>query len=377
MTTRRETDRAGAPTLIVSGMIGATPHQGGATWAVLQFLLGFRALGCDVYFVEPVPSDAGDAYLAAVMNRFGLGDRWAVVAPDGGVRGLDRAGLDAVAARADALVNVSGMLTDAAVLDRVPVRTYLDLDPAFIQLWHDQGIDMRFDAHTHFVTISDAVGAGGMIPDGGRDWIATLPPVVLDEWPIASCVERLALTSVGHWRGYGSVEHNGVRLGQRAHSLRPLFELPQRLPLPVEVAYAIHPAETADVAALVKHGWALLDPDELAGDPDRYRSFVQGSFAELSIAKSGYVLSDSGWFSDRSACYLASGRPVIAQATGFDRRLPSGDGLWSFATVDDAVAAADALVAGYEHHRDAARQIAVDHLDSNRVLARLLDRLLG
>lgn len=378
MTTGGGTDRAGAPTLIVSGMIGATPCQGGATWAVLQFLLGFRALGCDVYFVEPVSSDAGDAYLAAVMHQFGLGDRWAVVGPDGDVRGIDRAQLDAVAARADVLVNVSGMLTDPAVLERVGVRAYLDLDPAFIQLWHAQGIDMRFDAHTHFVTISDAVSApDGMIPDGGRDWIVTLPPVVLAEWPVAGAVERRALTSVGHWRGYGSVETNGVHLGQRAHSVRPLFDLPRRLPLPVEVAYAIHPDETADVAALAEHRWTLLDPDDLAGNPDRYRSFVQGSMAELSIAKSGYVLSDSGWFSDRSACYLASGRPVIAQSTGFERRLPTGDGLWPFTTVDDAVAAADALVVDYEHHREAARQIAVDHLDSNRVLAALLDRLLA
>jgi hypothetical protein len=312
------------------------------------------------------------------MGRAGLSGRWALVAPDGSVRGLDRDRLNTIAGGADILVNVSGMLTDAAVLEQVPVRAYLDLDPAFIQLWHAQGIDMRLDLHTHFVTISDAVGRpGGMIPDCGEDWIVTVPPVVLSEWPFAGEVERRALTSVGHWRGYGSVNHQGNHLGQRVHSLRPLVELPDRLPLPVEVAYAIHPGETADLAALAAHRWTLLDPVELAGDADQYRSFVQGSFAELSIAKSGYVLSDSGWFSDRSACYLASGRPVIAQSTGFERRLPTGAGLCSFTTVDGAVAAADALVSDYEHHRDAARQVAVDYLDSNRVLVPLLDRLLA
>jgi hypothetical protein len=359
-------------------MIGGTPHQGGATWAVLQYLLGFRQLGCDVWFVEPVQSFAGDQYVASAMAQAGLGDRWALVAADGSVRGLDRARLDTIAKRADVLVSVSGMLTDPAFLEKVPVRAYLDLDPGFVQLWHAQGIDMRLDRHTHFVTISDAVGRpGGLIPDCGKDWIVTVPPVVLSEWPLAGRVQIEALTSVGHWRGYGSVEHQGTHLGQRVHSLRPLVELPTRCPVPVRVAYAIHPDETADIAALAEHRWELLDPDAVAGDPDRYRAFVQGSFAELSIAKSGYVVSDSGWFSDRSACYLASGRPVIAQSTGFERRLPTGAGLWPFSTVDGVVAAVRELVADYEHHRESARQLAVDHLDSNRVLAALLDRLLA
>jgi hypothetical protein len=331
-----------------------------------------------VWFVEPVENPAADAYVAAVMDRVGLGDRWALVAPDGDVRGLDRAVLDKVAAGADLVLNVSGMLTDPGILDRVPVRAYLDLDPAFIQLWHAQGIDMRLDAHTHFVTISDAVGRrGGLIPDCGRDWIVTMPPVVLAEWPYAGGVERRALTSVGHWRGYGSVEHAGVHVGQRAHSLRPIVDLPRHSPVPVEVAYAIHPDETADLEALRAHGWTLLDPESLAGDPDRYRTFVQGSLAELAIAKSGYVVTDSGWFSDRSACYLASGRPVVAQSTGFERRLPPGAGLHAFTSVEEAVDAVAAIVADYEAERQAARQIAEDRLDSARVLPALLDRLLA
>jgi hypothetical protein len=236
---------------------------------------------------------------------------------------------------------------------------------------------MRLDAHTHFVTISDAVGRpAGIIPDCGREWIVTVPPVVLSEWAYASGVERQALTSVGHWRGYGSVVAGDMHLGQRVHSLRPIIDLPERTPLPVEVAYAIHQRETADLAALTDHGWTLLDPDELAGDPDRYRRFVQGSFAELAIAKSGYVVSDSGWFSDRSACYLASGRPVIAQSTGFERRIPTGAGVFAFTTTDEAVAATEEIVAHYETHRDAARQIAEDRLDAAVVLDALLDRLL-
>ena len=367
----------GAPSVIVSGMIAGTPHQGGATWAVLQYLLGFRALGCDVHFVEPVGSTNGDAYLASVMTRFGLADRWALVTPDGDTRGLDRGALNAVADGADLLLNVSGMLVDQAVLDRVSVRAYLDLDPAFIQLWHEQGIDMRVDAHTHFVTISDAVGRpGGVIPHLGREWLVTLPPVVLDQWPISDTIEHHALTSVGHWRGYGSITHGELHLGQRVHSVRTLFGFPGHSPVPVSVAYAVHPAETADLAALAENGWTLLDPDTVAGDPVRFRRFVQGSWGEIAIAKSGYVLSRSGWFSDRSACYLASGRPVIAQSTGFERRLPVGDGLLSFATVDEAAAAVGTVESAYDEHRNAARSLAEAHLDSDRVLRSLLNRLL-
>ena len=151
------------------------------------------------------------------------------------------------------------------MLDRVPVRVFLDLDPAFIQLWHAEGIDMHLDLHTHFATISDAVGRpGGMIPDCGKDWLLTLPPVVLSEWPFAGAFERRALTSVGHWRGYGSVEHEGVRLGQRAHSVRPLAALPRHSLVPIQVAYATHPDETSDLTALADNGWQLLDAHEVA-----------------------------------------------------------------------------------------------------------------
>lgn len=369
--------RAGAPAVVVSGMIAATPGQGGATWAVLQYVLGLRRLGCAVWFVEPVPDLRGAPYAATVMDRWGLGDAWALLTPDGGGAGLSRRRLRDVATGADVLLNVSGMLADRDLLDAIAVRVYLDLDPAFVQLWHAvEGIDMRFDGHTHFVTLSDVVGTG-LIPDAGRSWIPTLPPVVLAEWPFAAEDTRPALTTVGHWRGYGSIAHDGVHLGQRAHSLRSIISLPARVAVPVEVALAIDAGETADLAALADNGWTLLDPDAVAGDPQRYRDFVAAGWAELGVAKSGYVVSDSGWFSDRSACYLASGRPVLAQATGFQRRLPTGAGLFAYRGVDDAAAAVATIAADYPAQRASARAVAEDHLDSDRVLTRLLDRVLS
>jgi len=363
-------------------MIAATPWQGGAAWAVLQYLLGLRRLGCSVYFMEPVDGEAlsSDAprYCEQVMERFGFQDRWALIPPQGADPiGMRRERIRSVAQEADLLLNVAGMLSDADVLDRVPVRAYLDLDPVFTQLWHlVEGVDMRFDRHTHFVTLSDRVGESqSAIPDGGREWIPTLPPVVLQEWPPAERLERHALTTVGHWRSYGSIERDGIHYGQKAHSLRPLIDLPTRVRIPFELALAVHPDEVRDLKALRENRWILLDPATLAATPDTYRDFVQGSWAEFGLTKSGYAVSDSGWFSDRSACYLASGRPVIAQDTGFARRLPVGAGLFAFTSADDVVAAVEELERDYERHRAAARELAVEHLDSDRVLGSLLERL--
>ena len=372
-----------APTVIVSGMIAATPWQGGAAWAVLQYLLGLRRLGCSVYFMEPIDraeslSSDVPRYCEQVMERFGLEDRWALIPPRGAAPiGMRRSQVESVAREADLLLNVAGMLSDPDVLDPIPVRAYLDLDPVFTQLWQAaEGVDMRLDGHTHFVTIADAIGrADDTIPSCGRDWLPTLPPVVLEEWPVATRLEHRAVTTVGHWRSYGSIHHQGRQYGQKVHSLRPLIELPSQSSARFALALAIHPDETEDLASLSENGWTLLDPEAVAATPDDYRRFVQGSWAEFGLTKAGYVVSDSGWFSDRSACYLASGRPVIAQDTGFSRRLPTGTGLLAFSTTEDAVAAIEELQGDYERHRAAARELATTHLDSDRILGALVEHL--
>src|SRR5262249_5086828 len=156
---------------------------------------------------------------------------------------------------------------------------------------------------------------------------------------------------------YGSIEHDGVFYGQKAHSLRPLFDLPTRTDERFAPALAIDPGDHADRSALAANGWQVLDPIDAAATPDRYRRFVRGSKAEFGIAKSGYVTSRCGWFSDRSVCYLASGRPVIAQETGFGQFLPTGTGLFAFETSDDVLAAIAALREDYARHARAARAI--------------------
>ena len=355
------------PTVLVSGMLAGDPHQGGASWAVLQYVLGFERLGHEVWIVEPVDRRRPEveAYFGAIVSVFGLERRAALLEP-GEPLPFD--------ARPDILVNISGMLRGDAFDASIPIRVYLDLDPAFNQLWHAvQGIDVGLEGHTHYVTVGQAIGRPGCsVPTCGLDWVGTLPPVVLDHWTVAERVVHDALTTVGNWRGYGSIEHEGIHYGQKAHSLRRFIELPTLTDERFALALSIHPDETRDIDALTANRWQLLDPASVAGTPAAYREFIQGSKAEFAVAKSGYVESRCGWFSDRSACYLASGRPAIVQQTGLSEFLPTGAGLFAFESVADVLAAIDELRRDYGRHARAARAIAEEYLDSDRVLTRLL-----
>jgi hypothetical protein len=346
----------------------------------LQYVLGFRRLGHEVVVVEPVGSLSPPSvdYFHRVVKEFGL-EGSAALLQSGTTRtaGLDFARLVTVARRADVLVNVSGMLTDAELTDAIPRRVYLDLDPAFIQLWHAvQKIDMRFAGHTHFVTVGQSIDRSGCnIPTCGLDWIPTPQPIVLEHWPSAGPPTRPAFTTVGNWRGYGSIEYDGIFYGQKAHSLRPLIELPRRTNLRFQLALSIHAGESRDLEALAAGGWELLDPAVVASTPSAYRDFVRSSMAEFGLAKSGYVAAKCGWFSDRAICYLASGRPVLAQDTGFATWLPVGQGVVPFTTMDEAGAGAQEIVRDYSRHGRAARRLAEEFFDSDAVLPRLLSRI--
>jgi hypothetical protein len=198
---------------------------------------------------------------------------------------------------------------------------------------------------------------------------------VLSEWPRAERLTTQAFSTVANWRGYGSITYNSVFYGQKAHAWRGLVSLPNKTGEPFVVALAIHPDERKDLALLAANGWTLVDPARAAATPELYRAFVQGSKGEIGVAKSGYVASRCGWFSDRSVCYLASGRPVVAQDTGFSRFLPTGEGLFAFETTDDACAQIGAVVGDYEHHSRAARALAEESFDASRVLPSLLERV--
>ncbi|HEV8296494.1 MAG TPA: hypothetical protein VGQ20_04330 [Acidimicrobiales bacterium] len=363
--------------ILVAGMLADDAGQGGASWALLHWVLGLAQLGHDVVVVDPLSSGDADAttsrYFAALCAEHDLCGRAALLRRQGPPIGMATDDLRMFIHRADLVCNVSGRLRDPELFAHVPLRLYVDVDPAFTQLWHSQGVDMGLEHHTHHVTVGTAItNRRSRVPSHGFDWHVMLPPVVLDEWPVTPPPDAPVLTSVANWRSYGCIEHVGVRYGQKAHSFRELLPIATRSPVPVAIALSIHAGDYADRIALVDAGWTLVDPWIAAGDTQRYRAFVQRSWAELGVAKSGYVAGRTGWFSDRSACYLATGRPVVAQDTSIDGALPTDAGLLTFTDADEAIERIHELRRDYARHARGARQLAETHLDARRVLGDLV-----
>jgi hypothetical protein len=346
----------------------------------LQYLLGFRRLGFDVVFVDWLEPEAfagpGPAYLHAVMNRFEVPYALLEAGSRSRTVGMPRAELIRRMRTSALLFNVMGYLDDDELLEVAPLRVFLDIDPGFGQMWFELGLADIFSGHDRFVTVAANIGGSGCsVPLCGLDWIASQPPVVLEFWP----VERTGggkVTSVCAWRGaFAPVLHGDERYGQRVHEFRRFFDLPRRAEVEFELALAIDPGDADDVGRLAEHGWSLVDPREVAGSPDSYRAYISGSKAELMVAKEMYVKSMSGWFSDRSVCYLASGRPVVAQDTGFRDFYRTDEGLLAFTTLDDAAGCVETICSDLTLHSRAARQVAEAYFGSDKVLERLLDRL--
>jgi hypothetical protein len=364
--------------LVIAGAVAQRPNVGGHTWVFLQYLLGLRDLGWDVLLVDRLSAEdpPGGGYLAEVMRRYGLEEAYCVLLDDG--QTIGRSHSDAVehARTSAALINVMGYLDDEEILAAAPLRAFLDIDPGFGQMWRALDLADPFAGHDAFVTVGENIGRDGCaIPTCGIDWITTPQPVVLSQWPFTPGAGA-AFTSVGAWRGpYGPVEYEGRTYGLRVHEFRRFLGLPVLTGRRFEVALDIHAAEEDDLARLREGGWALADPAVVAATPEAYRDYIHGSGAELMVAKNMYVESRSGWFSDRSICYLASGRPVLAQDTGFRERYPVGEGLLGFSDVDEACAGVEEIVSDPARHQRAARAIAEAHFDSRVVLPRLLAEL--
>jgi hypothetical protein len=370
-------------TIVIGGALAQKPRRGGHAWVLLQYLLGFKRLGWDVLFLDRLSRDA-DAPVAElesverVLHGFGLDGQYALFHPETSeVLGLCRADvLERV--RASALfLNVMGFINEGDVLERAGRRVFLDIDPGFPQMWRELGLHDAFAGHDAFVTIGENIGrADCAIPACGLKWITTPQPVVLEHWPVSMAGANCSFTSVVTWRGaYGPLEYMGHSYGLRVHEFRKFAALPSQSGLPFELALDIHPSETWDLELLWRGGWSLVDPRRVAGDPWTYQAFVRYSAAELGVAKNMYVASNSGWFSDRSICYLASGKPVLAQDTGFSQHYPCGSGLVPFATLDEAMEGARDINANYTRHARAARELAEEYFDSDKVLRRLLTKL--
>lgn len=377
---------------LVAGPVANKPRNGGAAWTRLSWVLGLRRLGFEVHLVEEIPPEAcvdedggaapfersvNLAFFREVTEAFGLGPSATLVLGEGKrTYGLPLPDLEALAADADLLVNLSGHLSIEKLKAGPRVRAYVDQDPAFTQFWHAAGDPgPRLEGHDVYATVGLNVGTPGCpIPTGDIRWLPLGPVTLLQEWPPVSAGSPGVLTTVGSWRGpYGPVEHGGRTYGVKVHEWRRFLDLPRRVPQTLEAALDIHPADVKDREALLRHGWRLADPREVAGDPLAFRRYVQRSGGEFSVAQGVYVDTGSGWFSSRTAHYLASGKPALVQDTGFSRVYPVGEGLVPFRTLDEAVAGARSIATDHDRHSRAARTFAEAHLDSDRVLGGLLE----
>jgi len=373
---------------IVAGALANKPGNGGEAWVRLSWLLGLRSLGVETWFVEQIEprmlEERSLAWFERVTGRFDFADRAVLLRSDGAVvRGPRLDELRELFARADLLLNLSGNLAYEPLLRLPRRRAYVDLDPGYTQLWHASGaLGPALDAHEELLTVGLAIGRNGCrLPLDGRRWRAVPPPVPLEEWPAVEPAAAPRFTTVASWRGaYGRVEHDGRLLGQKAHEFRRFATVPREAGASgarFEAALAIHPADRADAERLADGGWRLVDPSAVAGDPDAFRAYVQGSFAELSPAQGVYVETHCGWLGDRTTRYLASGRPALVQATGLPPELPQDEGLLTFATPEEAVAAAAAVLADPARHARSARALAQEHFDAERVVGRVLADLVA
>lgn len=379
---------------VVAGALANKPHQGGEAWVRLNWVLGLRRLGFDVYLIEQIDSatfaraEGGSfqdgpqlAYFKSVTERFGLAERCALLC-DGGAQwhGLSLAQVQDLAQAADVLLNISGHLRLEPLLERLRRRVYIDIDPGFTQIWHEQGQGaLGLDRHDFHFTIGRNIGKQSCpIPTGGFHWRHIFPPVVLDEWPLVppASSRPLRFTTIANWRGgFGPLAWRGQTLGLKVHEFRKFMKLPQICPEQFEIALNIHPGDARDREELAAHRWQIVDPGTVSTTPDEIRRYIQGSSAEFSAAQGVYVQTQSGWFSDRTAAYLASGRPALVQDTGLGAVFPAGEGLLLFPDLEQAASGAERIAADYESHCRAARRLAEEHFDSDRVLAELLQEI--
>ena len=377
---------------MVSGAIANKREQGGEAWVRLSWALGLRRLGFDVWLLEQIAPEvcvddrgapasfehsANRAYFRGVAREFGFEGRAALVCGHGPIAcGAEWEQLLEVAAEAELLVNISGHLRSPTLLERFRRRAYIDIDPGYTQMWHEAGGNpVNLEAHHLHFTIAENMGRPGCgIPSAGFRWLPTRQPVVLEEWPPAPGGDPHHFTTIASWRNpFGRLEHAGRTYGMKLDEFRRVIELPERAPHRFELALDIHPDEVPDLDRLRSHEWHLTDPRAAAATPAAFRRYVQRAGAEFSVAQGVYVETDSGWFSDRTARYLASGKPALVQDTGFSRVLPAGEGIVAFSDLEEAVAGADAIARHYERHSAAARAIAEEYFESDSVLTRFLE----
>src|SRR3954468_1604935 len=365
--------------ILFAGIIERYPF-GGVTWCSLMYLLGLRALGHDVFYIEdtgecvydPVQNSRttdpsyGTSYIHSALEPFGLGDRWSFVNFDGTYHGRSADEVRRYCADAELFLNLwGGLWFWRDEYARIPRSAFIDSDPAFTQLaiakaepWYVE----FFRRFNHLFTFGSNIGTpAAAIPVGDFVWHKTWQPVTLDDWR-TSTLPADRFTSVMTWQ----IESFTDVGGNKDQEFVKYIDLPSRTAQPFELAI------NGPQSLLREHGWSTVDAMAVSRTPSQYRRFVQDSKAEFGVAKHTYVATRSGWFSDRTECYLASGRPALVQDTGWTGHLPHGEGLLAFSSLDEAAAGIETINADYPRHARRAAEIAREHFAASRVLPALL-----
>jgi hypothetical protein len=382
--------RDGGLRIVLDSYLVHYPLGGMHSW-VMQYLIGFQRLGHDVFFVEksPYPRSCYDpehdamsddcsrsvTKVTELMRRFGLGDRWCYVDSDGHHHGLRRARVTEVMRSADVFIEMGTYghwLDDAAAAG---LRVYLDAEPGSSQMLMERELASGRTLPDYDVYYTDGVNVGtphSTAPTAGRAWRALYNPVVLDLFPIQPAPADAPFTTVMNWKAHRTMTHENTTYGQKDVEFEKFWDLPSRTRAPLEVAVS---GKQVPASRLAAAGWRTRAANRVTRSVDSYWSYIRGSRGEFSVSKNVFVATNCGWFSDRSAVYLASGRPVVLQDTGFSSHLPCGQGLFAVRSVDEAAAALEEIVGDHDRHASRAREIAEEHLDARKVLGGLLREL--
>ena len=389
--------------IVVGGFIGLFP-TGGATWDYIQYPLGLHLMGHDVYYIEdtmlyPVyqkdganwdDCSFGVDYLKQAMEKVGLGDRWAYRdVATGKLFGMSEETLKQICDTADVLINVSSSLWMRDEYRNIPVKMLVDTDPMFTQYqYHDKlmkGGDAAkaateyMKSHDLFFTFGLNIGKPDCrIPSFDFTWHTTKKPIVLDSWNHHTPGKaKYGFTSIMNWTERPDFMYENEEWGQKNKEFKKFYSLPNVSGEKFEIIINRPKDEGTkkSMQQLESLGWDVLSPEFLIADKELYKDFVQASFAEFSVTKETYIKSHSGWFSGRSAVYLASGRPVITQDTQWSKYIPSGEGVFAMNDLESAAKAVEEVTENYDHHSKAAIEVAHEYFDSKKVLGDMLSHV--
>ena len=363
------------------------PTGGGHLWAYLNWALGFRAIGCRVIWLEEVRLDTPEAellaYLATLKSRlapYGLADEVALCSEAG--ESLPPAQLancldvEAAVTATDLLLNQKYALP-AALVQRFRRTALLDIDPGLTQWWLSSGL-IHPAPHDVYFTIGETVGQpGARFPDAGLPWQYTPPCVFLDAWPVVRAPATAPLTTISHWyMQLWETDDQGMYLNDKRSGFLPFLELPRHTDVPLELAIFLGDHDQHERGMLQDHGWRVADSQQVAATPALYQQYIQQSWGEFSCVKPSCIRQQNAWISDRTLCYLASGKPVVVQHTGPSRFLPEAAGMFRFHTMAEAARGLAQVAADYDQQCLLARALAEEYFDARRVTAALLGKAL-